>query len=248
PKWAVTMPKRPVTMSRNQRSVTMTEMTGHDAEIGGHVGPKYAAKPPTGATRKTWVAHWNGLELALEKHLPIVGVLKDVHSSRCALSCIFDCGNPRMQRDGSAMWVQLKPRGTVGCDVRPIDIRQVLAGGVEPEPLAQVMQDFEASVLAAMQSTSEQRRARLADAPRLPRRIETTTTVFDRNPDVVVEVLLRAAGTCEGCAKAAPFLRRSNGSPYLEVHHRTPLALGGEDTVDNAIALCPNCHRAAHFG
>ncbi|MFG6490648.1 hypothetical protein ACG04R_28625, partial [Roseateles sp. BYS78W] len=43
-KWAVTMPKRPVTMSRNQRSVTMTEMTGHDAEIGGHVGPKYAGK------------------------------------------------------------------------------------------------------------------------------------------------------------------------------------------------------------
>jgi hypothetical protein len=31
-------------MTRNGRPVTMTEITGHDAEIGGHVGPKYANK------------------------------------------------------------------------------------------------------------------------------------------------------------------------------------------------------------
>nr|WP_275041241.1 HNH endonuclease signature motif containing protein [Halomonas meridiana] len=46
----------------------------------------------------------------------------------------------------------------------------------------------------------------------------------------------------------APFNRKSDGSPYLEVHHRKPLAEGGDDTVANAIALCPNCHRAAHYG
>ncbi|MFG6487956.1 hypothetical protein ACG04R_14830, partial [Roseateles sp. BYS78W] len=53
PKWAVTMPKRPVTMSRNQRSVTMTEMTGHDAEIGGHVGPKYATTATLSSARSS---------------------------------------------------------------------------------------------------------------------------------------------------------------------------------------------------
>ena len=37
------MPKRSVTMSRNGVPVTTTEMTGHDAEIRGHVEPKYAA-------------------------------------------------------------------------------------------------------------------------------------------------------------------------------------------------------------
>jgi hypothetical protein len=206
------------------------------------------AKPPVGATRKTWVAHWNGLELALEHDLPIVGVLKDVHSNRCAISCLFDCGSHRMQRDGSAMWLQLRPRGLVGCDVRPVDIRQVTTGDLEPEPLARVTEQFEASVHASLQSTSAQRRARLASAPTLPRRIETTITVFERNPDVVAEVLVRASGRCEGCSKDAPFTRRSDGSPYLEVHHRTPLALGGEDTVANATALCPNCHRAAHYG
>lgn len=33
-----------------------------------------------------------------------------------------------------------------------------------------------------------------------------------------------------------------------EVHHKVPLSAGGDDTVENAIALCPNCHRKAHFG
>lgn len=206
------------------------------------------SKPPVGAKRKTWVAHWNGLELALENQIPIIGVLKDVHSNRCASSCIFDCGSPAMQRDGSAMWLQLVPRGQVSCEVRPIDIAQLTASGLTAEPLAQVNQRFEASVLGALQSTSEQRRTRLANASRFPRRIETVTTVFDRNPDVVAEVLLRATGSCEGCRKPAPFARRSDGTPYLEVHHRTPLAQGGEDTVENAIALCPNCHREAHYG
>ncbi|WP_414449152.1 HNH endonuclease [Burkholderia sp. 22PA0099] len=49
------------------------------------------------------------------------------------------------------------------------------------------------------------------------------------------------------CERPAPF-RRPNGSPYLEVHHRVRLADGGDDTVENAIALCPNCHREHHFG
>nr|WP_246290727.1 HNH endonuclease signature motif containing protein [Paraburkholderia fynbosensis] len=75
-----------------------------------------------------------------------------------------------------------------------------------------------------------------------------TTTAFRRNPDVVAEALFRAAGTCEGCGSVAPFIRRADGSPYLEVHHRLPLAMGGEDTISNAVALCPNCHRAAHHG
>jgi len=27
-----------------------------------------------------------------------------------------------------------------------------------------------------------------------------------------------------------------------------PLSEGGEDTLENAIALCPNCHRKMHYG
>jgi len=48
--------------------------------------------------------------------------------------------------------------------------------------------------------------------------------------------------------KPAPFLRKKDQSPYLEVHHMIQLADGGEDTTENAVALCPNCHRQLHFG
>lgn len=74
------------------------------------------------------------------------------------------------------------------------------------------------------------------------------TRVFDRNPDVIAEVLHQARGICGGCGKPAPFQRKSTGRPYLEVHHVLPLAQGGHDTVANAIALCPNCHREQHYG
>jgi 5-methylcytosine-specific restriction protein A len=34
---------------------------------------------------------------------------------------------------------------------------------------------------------------------------------------------------------------------YLEAHHINFLSEGGKDQEDNLIALCPNCHRKAHF-
>jgi 5-methylcytosine-specific restriction endonuclease McrA len=108
--------------------------------------------------------------------------------------------------------------------------------------------NFEAEVAASSKLTSHERRKRLAAAEKNPQRISITTTGYRRNPDVVAEVLSRADGKCERCNKPAPFKRVNTGIPYLEVHHRTRLADGGEDTVENAIALCPNCHREAHYG
>jgi len=92
------------------------------------------------------------------------------------------------------------------------------------------------------------RKERLKTAPKKPKVIEITHRVFERNPDVIVEVLERAKGSCERCEKAAPFVRKSDRIPFLEVHHKIPLAQGGEDTVENAVALCPNCHREMHYG
>lgn len=113
--------------------------------------------------------------------------------------------------------------------------------------LASLARDLDQEVAASKQSSSSEREERLRSAPRIPEKVTVTTTVFRRNADVIAEVLLRAGGTCEGCKMPAPFTRRSDGTPYLEVHHSTPLSSGGEDTVANAIALCPNCHRATHF-
>jgi predicted HNH restriction endonuclease len=89
---------------------------------------------------------------------------------------------------------------------------------------------------------------RLTTADKLPRKIQVVSIGYRRNPDVIVAVRRRAKGICERCKKKAPFLRRSDGSPYLESHHWKPLAEGGEDTVENAAALCPNCHRELHHG
>lgn len=200
-------------------------------------------KPRANTTRKTAVAHWKGLQLALQTRIPIVGVLKDVHTSRCSLNHVFDCDSPRYAADGNVVWLQLHPRGDVGCEVRVTDILRL-----NSESFDQWNQRFIDSVDGAMGRSASARKDRLRDATPISKRTEVTTTVFDRNPDVVAEVLSRAGGICESCKQPAPFIRRSNGTPYLEVHHIQRLADGGEDTVDNAVALCPNCHREAHYG
>ncbi len=100
----------------------------------------------------------------------------------------------------------------------------------------------------------EQRTAELAETyfstpPRgysSPQRVASSTNSFFRCPQVKAYVLQQAAGKCERCGTEAPFLDRFD-KPYLEVHHVKFLALQGSDTVSNAVALCPNCHRAAHL-
>lgn len=71
--------------------------------------------------------------------------------------------------------------------------------------------------------------------------------MFVRDPKVAGWVRANAEGRCEACCANAPF-RRDDGVPYLEVHHLRPLAEGGPDATDNAIAICPNCHRELHSG
>lgn len=97
-------------------------------------------------------------------------------------------------------------------------------------------------------STSESRRKRLNKAPKKPRQVSVTSVSYTRNTDVVVEVLKRANGICEQCKQPAPFISKAKGKPYLEVHHKIQLANDGDDTIDNALALCPNCHRESHYG
>ena len=54
-----------------------------------------------------------------------------------------------------------------------------------------------------------------------------------------------AEGKCQYCGNDAPFID-NNGQPYLEEHHVKRLADGGSDTIDNVVAICPNCHRKIH--
>lgn len=78
-----------------------------------------------------------------------------------------------------------------------------------------------------------------------PGKLTRQTVVYERIPEVVAWVLQNSHGCCESCDKEAPFLTSRN-RPFLEVHHVISLSSGGADTVENCVALCPNCHRAMH--
>ena len=87
---------------------------------------------------------------------------------------------------------------------------------------------------------NEARKAVKAPGSRL-----STSTSYQRNPAVKAYTLKRADGVCELCGQDAPFKNKS-GKPYLEVHHIQQLADKGDDTIENTVALCPNCHRKMH--
>jgi len=118
----------------------------------------------------------------------------------------------------------------------------------EPRSLNRLETTFWQSVDHALKDSPDARRGRLREAAKLPDKIPVLTEAYVRNPDVVAEALYLAQGKCGRCKQSAPFNREKDGSPYLEVHHIHWLKDGGEDTVENAIALCPNCHRELHFG
>jgi 5-methylcytosine-specific restriction protein A len=128
-------------------------------------------------------------------------------------------------------------------------LRQMPGTGADVVIAAEHAQStFQSSVQRSIHAARDDRLVRLAKAPKKPVAVTLVSKSYQRNPDVVAEVLFRAAGKCERCNGIAPFARRSDGSPYLEVHHKVQLAHGGDDTIENAIALCPNCHRELHFG
>lgn len=74
--------------------------------------------------------------------------------------------------------------------------------------------------------------------------VRTSSTSY-RSAALKAYVRKRADGVCEGCGSDAPFSTKDG--PFLECHHIFRLADGGPDHPQNVIALCPNCHRRAHY-
>ena len=68
---------------------------------------------------------------------------------------------------------------------------------------------------------------------------------YERNVWVSEYAKRRACGICQLCNNPAPF-KDKDGRPYLETHHIVWLSKGGEDSIENTVALCPNCHRKMH--
>ncbi len=130
------------------------------------------------------------------------------------------------------------------------EIKKLLFGSEKDETTTfeDIQRKFEHEVNISINDTKEKRGDRLNNANLIPKKIQTTITIYSRNPDVVAEVLLRANGICEKCNNPAPFIRAKDNTPFLEVHHIMQLSNDGEDSVNNALALCPNCHRELHYG
>ena len=72
-----------------------------------------------------------------------------------------------------------------------------------------------------------------------------TTEQKYRDPGIAEWAKRRAKGVCLLCGEDAPF-NDKYGRPYLESHHIEWLSEGGADSIDNVVALCPNCHRKMH--
>lgn len=88
--------------------------------------------------------------------------------------------------------------------------------------------------------------ARYAAVKNLNKEPKTTeTVVYYRDPYLKQMVKRIADGKCQCCGNNGPFLDKQ-GEPYLEAHHVERLADGGKDTMDNMVAVCPNCHRKIH--
>jgi 5-methylcytosine-specific restriction enzyme A len=115
-------------------------------------------------------------------------------------------------------------------------------------PAEESVCEWQAEVAAAYKMSKKQRQARLPKQGHKPKKYRVLTYAFSRSPHVVAERLRIADGRCEECHNLAPFVCKADGLPYLEVHHRVTLADDGDDTVENSIALCPNCHRRRHYG
>ena len=138
-------------------------------------------------------------------------------------------------------WIEgLKPAKNVGTNV----IREI-------EEILSSIEDRVFDERVIQENNTEEARRKTPQKPPdgnvRPQKTIVASTQYAREPELVAWVLENAEGRCELCSKKAPFTKIS-GYPFLEVHHVKHLADGGSDTISNAVALCPNCHRELHYG
>lgn len=122
-----------------------------------------------------------------------------------------------------------------------------LHGGGPPPPLggAAAERIIERREQAARRLSDQELARRAAEGDSEPGRRQVQTTTYDRNPHVAEFARRAAQGMCQLCDEDAPFHDR-HGRPHLETHHIVWLSREGPDTVENCVALCPNCHRKMH--
>ena len=121
-----------------------------------------------------------------------------------------------------------------------------------PLPLYTLTQDelkrYEEKQIKEIKNLTDSELKKRIQKVSIVQKINVQTTQYVRNIYILEYAKRRANGICQDCKKMAPFKNRKTGEPYLEIHHIIPLSKGGKDSIDNVIALCPNCHRKRHYG
>lgn len=79
-----------------------------------------------------------------------------------------------------------------------------------------------------------------------PKKITVTSTCYERSVYISEFAKRCAKGKCQLCLCDAPF-KNKLGKPHLETHHIIWLSRGGDDSIENTVALCPNCHSKMHI-
>lgn len=138
-------------------------------------------------------------------------------------------------------WVSgLKPAKNVGANNASIIER--LISDIEGQELPKVA-EFETQVISFKAKKALEKPRGINE----PEKTYSSVTSYVRDPKVKAWVLKEAKGHCECCNNPASFIT-AEGESFLEIHHLRRLADGGSDTISNALALCPNCHREMHYG
>ena len=114
----------------------------------------------------------------------------------------------------------------------------------EPSPLASSTATSDEDLAGV--SIEELRAKALASSSTAGTPAERKAVVRIRSHAIKLYVLQRSQGVCEGCDQPAPF-QTPRGTAYLEPHHIRRLSDGGPDHPRWVAALCPNCHRRAHY-
>ena len=138
---------------------------------------------------------------------------------------------PDVNGDIRKVWMfPIKPIG----EVAEIDSKKIQASSDAKQKKAESMS------LSELKEAAEKRSS---DDPGV-RTVKSRTIERD---EFISEYAKRLAkGRCCLCGQPAPF-NKKDGTPYLETHHVIWLSKGGSDSIDNTVALCPNCHRKMHL-